>query len=249
MKVMNSVRAMNAVKATRTTRIMTRFTLPVLFASAMLLTAADPLADVFARMDKTAQHFKGMTADIQETAHTELVNDNTISTGTIKLRRTKPTDVRLLIDFTNPDAPKSVSLSGSEARIRNPKTKIDQVYDLANKQGLVEQVFLLGFGATSAEIKATYNVKWIGTENVDGQPASHIELIPKSAEMLERLKRADLWISDSLGMPVQQKLFTTGSGDYTLLKYSNLKLAPSLSDNDLKLKADKGFQIQRVGKN
>ena len=102
-----------------------------LCASAALLFAADSLGDVFARMDKSAQTFRGMTAEITETVHTEIVNDNTVSTGTIKLR-SKPGDVRFLIDFTNPDAPRAASLSGKEARLYNPKTKIVQIYDLTD---------------------------------------------------------------------------------------------------------------------
>ncbi len=122
---------------------MKRLAILCAFYSAALLRA-DQLSDVFARMDKSAQTFRGMTADLREIVHTEIVNDDTISTGTIKLR-SKPGDVRFLIDFTNPDAPRSASLSEKEARLYNPKTKTVQVYDLADKKGLVEQLFLLGF--------------------------------------------------------------------------------------------------------
>jgi len=226
---------------------MNRSLLCAVFGSATLLFAADPLADVFARMDKTAQNFKGMTADVQETVHTEIVNDNTISTGTIKLRRPKPSDVHVLVEFTNPDAPRSVELAGAKAYLYNPKTKTEQEYDVANNQHTIEQLFELGFGATSSEIKRNYDVTWVGAENIDGKPTSHLKLIPKSADVLQKLKQADLWISDSLGMPVQQKLLTTSSGDYTVFKYSNLKVANSLSDNDLKLKVPKGVQPKRVG--
>jgi outer membrane lipoprotein-sorting protein len=226
---------------------MNRSLLSALFGSAILLSAADPLTDVFARMDKTAQKFMGMTANIQETVHTEIVNDNTISTGTIKLRRAKPNDMGVLVEFTNPDAPRSVELSGAKAYLYNPKTKTEQEYDVANNQHIMEQLFELGFGATSSEIKQNYEVTWVGSESIDGKPTSHLKLIPKSADVLQKLKQADLWISDSLGMPVQQKLLTTASGDYTVFKYSNLKIANSLSDNDLKLKVPKGIQAKRVG--
>jgi outer membrane lipoprotein-sorting protein len=216
------------------------------FSSAILLLAADPLAEVFARMDKVAQTFRGMTANIEEIVHTEIVNDNTISTGTIKLK-SKPGDTRFLVDFTNPDAPRSASFAGTEARLYNPKTKTVQIYNTANKESVMEQVFLLGFGATSSEIKANYDVSWVGTEDIDGKPAGHIKLIPKSKDVLMKLKQADLWISDSLGMPVQQKFTTTSAGDYTLLKYSNIKLAPSLSNRDVEIKVPKGTEQKRVG--
>ena len=107
---------------------------------------------------------------------------------------------------------------------------------------------MLGFGATSAEIKANYDVTWVGSESVDGKPVSHIRLIPKSKDVLAKLRQADLWISDTLGLPLQQKITTNSAGDYTLLKYSNIKLAPSLSDQDVQLKTPKGVELKPVGK-
>ncbi len=88
----------------------------------------------------------------------------------------------------------------------------------------------------------------MGAESIEGKSAAHIRLIPKSKDLIAKLKQADLWISDTLGLPLQQKITTTSGGDYTLLKYSNIKLAPSLSDTDLQLRIPKGVEIKRVGK-
>jgi outer membrane lipoprotein-sorting protein len=215
-------------------------------AAAILLPGADPLADVFARMDATAVHFKGMVADLEETVHTQIVDDNNVSTGTIKLRRAKPGDVRVLFEFQHPE-PKGVSYAGNEVHIYNPKTNIEQIYDVSTKKGIIEQAILLGFGATSAELKASYDVSFVAAETLDGFPVAHIKLVPKSKEMLAQLKQADLWISDSLGVPVQQKIATTNSGDYTMFKYLHLKMAPELKDSDLQLRTPKNVQKQRVG--
>jgi outer membrane lipoprotein-sorting protein len=65
--------------------------------------------------------------------------------------------------------------------------------------------------------------------------------------MQERVKEADLWISDALGLPLQQRITPPTTGNYNQFRYSNVKVNPALSDKDLKLKTDKGVQIQRVG--
>jgi len=216
------------------------------FAAAALLTSADPMSEVFSRMDSTAARFRGMTANIQETVHIEIVDDNNVSNGIIKLKRTKPGDVRFLVEFQSPD-PRAAAYAGNEIHVYNPKTNIEQIYDVSTKKAIIEQAILLGFGATSAELKQSYNASYAGAETVDGQATVHIKLIPKSKEMQNQVKQADLWISDSLGVPVQQKFLTTSSGNYNLFKYTHLNLTTTLTDADLKLKTPKNVQKQHVG--
>lgn len=207
---------------------------------------AQNLNEVLARLDRSSKGFTAMTADIRQTAHTAIVNDDSIENGTIRLKRLKG-ETRLLVDFTNPDA-KTVSISGGEVSIYLPKAKTVQIVDLRSKKSVLEQGLLLGFGASSAELKAAYEVTWIGQETLGGQPTGHIHLLPKSADVLRNIKGADLWISDSLGVPVQQKVLTSGTGDYTLMQYSNIKVNPAIADKDLKLNVPKGVQVQQIGK-
>jgi len=207
---------------------------------------AQNLNAVFTKMDATAKGFTSIASDIRQTAHTAVVNDDSTESGTFKLRRSK-NETRILIDFTAPD-PKTVSITGSEANIYLPKAKTVQVYDIRSKKSLVDQFLLLGFGASSSDLKATYDVSYVGQEQVAGQPAGHIKLVPKSAEALKSLKSAELWISDAQGVPVQQKFTTSGTGDYTQVQYTNIKLNPAIADKDLKLTIPKGVQVQQVGK-
>ena len=217
---------------------------------AVLLAAipltAQTLPDVFEKMDKSAKVFSAMTADIRQTAHTAVVNDDSTQSGTIKLKRVKPTETNFLVDFTTPD-PKTVAIAGGEVSIYLPKAKSVQIYDLRAKRAALEQGMLLGFGASSASIKSAYDVAFVGQETVTGQSAGHIRLVPKSAEVLQNLKSAELWINDQ-GLPVQQKFMTSGTGDYTLIQYSNIRVNPPISDKQLKLTLPKGVQVKKVGK-
>lgn len=211
------------------------------------LGAADSLPEVFARMDSASRTFKGMTADMQRTVYTALAQDTSTATGDIKLKRQKDGQIHMLVNLTKPDR-EIVSFDGREAKIYYPKTNIEQDYDIAAKKNMVEQVMALGFGAGSAELQANYTVTFIGAEPVGGQPAWHLKLIPKSPEMLKNFRQVELWISTSLGIPLQQKFITSSNGDFDQFTYSNLKLTSSLSDNDLQLKPAKGVQIKKVGR-
>src|SRR6266566_8144059 len=77
--------------------------LSILLAAQSLPLPAQSLTDVFARMDKTAQQFKSIAADIRRTVHTAVINDDTVENGTIKVKREKGRETRMLIEFTGPD--------------------------------------------------------------------------------------------------------------------------------------------------
>ncbi len=204
--------------------------------------AAQSLSDIFSTMDKTAQQFKAVEANIKRDRHTAVIDDDSYDTGTIKIKRDKTHDVRMLIEVTGRDA-QTVALAGSSASVYYPKINTVQIYDIGSKKNLVEQFLLLGFGATSADLKASYTVTWDGMETIEGQTAGHLLLMPKSSDLSRRLKQAELWISQNHGLPVQQKI-VFANGDFWLVTYSNLKFNPNLSDDSLKLKTKKGVLIE-----
>ncbi len=208
------------------------------------LAAQTPaLDDAFARMDKTAQQFKGVAADMQRDVYTAVINDHAMDMGTIKVKREKSRDTRMLIELTSPDA-KTVALDGSSVSVYLPKSKVDQVYDVGARRGLVDEFLLLGFGASSAELKEKYDVTLMGTEKLGGLDTWHLQLIPKSKDAQQHLKKAELWIVETTGLPAQQRLVTSSTGDFMLISYSNVKFNPSLPDGALKLNLPKGVTVE-----
>ena len=218
--------------------------MPVLALPALLAgqLAAQSLNDALARIDKSAPQFKSMISDMKSDVHTAIVNDDTVDNGTMKLKRDKGVTLAL-IEFTGADA-KGVAFDGKTVSIYYPKIKTEQIYDLGKNRGLLDQFLLLGFGSTSAELKSAYNISWKGSENVNGKPADHLQLLPKSPEALMHLKRVDLWIPQGSGIPVQQQFFTSASGDFRLVTYSNMKVNSSV-EGSLKLNLPKGVHVER----
>lgn len=209
--------------------------------AALAAPAADPLDAVFAQIDAASKTFQGMTADIVNTQHTAIVNDDNTQAGAIKLLRDKNGHTRIWVDLKDPGA-QTISLDGKEARIYNPRTKIVQVRDMAKYRDLLDQFLPLGFGAASAELKAKYDVTWVGEEKIGVRRTAHLKLIPKSADTRRTLKQADLWFGDD-GLVAQQK-FLWAAGDYKLVTYSNMQLRP-ITDKELELNP-KGATIQKV---
>jgi outer membrane lipoprotein-sorting protein len=81
----------------------------------------------------------------------------------------------------------------------------------------------------------------VGDESVGGVKAHKPELAPNSPKMKESFRQLELWVAQDGGYPVQQR-FIQPSGDYHLATYSNVKLNPSLTDADLKLKLPSGVK-------
>jgi outer membrane lipoprotein-sorting protein len=104
----------------------------------------------------------------------------------------------------------------------------------------VDQFLLVGFGS-GRDLKSSYAVKYAGEETIAGQRAHKLELIPEAASIKDKLRRVDLWISDSDAHPVQQR-FLQPSGDYYLVTYSGVKVNPALTEDALKLNLPKGVK-------
>jgi outer membrane lipoprotein-sorting protein len=197
---------------------------------------AETLEAVLARMDQAAPSFKSLAAQLRKVSHTAVINEDTVDTGTILLKRAH-NDVRMLVEWSEPD-PKSVAVHGERAEIYYPKLQTVEEYDMGKYRALVDQFLLIGFGTSGKELAAAYQIKYLGEENISGVNAAHLELIPKSKEVLKQLKKLDLWIQESGAYPVQQKI-TQPAGDYMLFTYTGVKLNAPHSDADLKLKAPK----------
>ena len=204
-------------------------------------SAADSsLAATLARMDEAAARFKGLEADVQKVSHTAVINEDSVDAGTIAVKRPKANDIRVLFDFKPPN-PRQVMIAGVKGAIYYPGINTVQEWDLSKSRSLVEQFMLLGFGSNSKDLESAYSIRLGGPETVAGQNATRLELIPKSSDVLKHLKKVDLWISDTMGVAVQQKLYETG-GDYLLTIYTNIKLRPNLSDSAVKLDLPKSVK-------
>jgi outer membrane lipoprotein-sorting protein len=205
---------------------------------------ADTLDGTLNRLDRSGSQFKGMTANFHYVKHTAIVNENSPSDGTIKIKKRPPNDILGLLDFVSPDK-KTVVLNGKSVDIYLPNIKTVQKVDLGKHKVLVEQFFLFGFGTSRSDLEHAYSVSLGGPETVSGDATTRLELVSKNPEVSRQLSKFELWISDKTGLPVQQKFYEP-SGDYNVFTYSHME-TPSLKDSDLKAPY-KGFKEEILNK-
>jgi len=210
-----------------------------------LVASAATLDQTFARIDKAAATFRGFKASIRHISHLDAINEDTVDSGTIIVRRAKPQELNMLVHFNEPD-PKEVSLTGKRLLIYYPKLNTVDPYDLTKEYKVAAQQFLLlGFGTNSTELKNNYTVTLGGPDTVAGQKTTRIVLIPKDKEVAKHSPKFELWISDETGIAVQQKVYGTG-GDYDVFTYTDMKLM-NVPEADVKLQIPKDAVWNRPG--
>ena len=69
-----------------------------------------------------------------------------------------------------------------------------------------------------------------GTEVINGQKTTMLELKPKNAKLAAQIKSIVLWLDEERWVPVQMK-HNEVSGDYQTLKLTNIKINGGISNS------------------
>jgi outer membrane lipoprotein-sorting protein len=214
---------------------------------AMIAAASDSLQQVLTRMDKAANEFKSMTARVTYVTHTDVLNENDTESGAVTMKKVRPNEVQGKVDFTAPDQ-KTITIEKRRVQEYLPKLKTVEVFDLDKHGEQLDQFFMIGFGTSGMELAKDYDVTVLETENVNGQPAIHLQLNPKSPEARQYVQRLELWIPDQGDpYPLREKIIEP-SRDYRLVTYSDLKINPPLQPDALQLKLPPGVKTEYPGK-
>jgi outer membrane lipoprotein-sorting protein len=208
-----------------------------------LSAPAATLEQVLATLDKSGPAFRDMSANLRRVQHTAILKETEESRGLVRMKRAGGRDIRMLVEFKEPEAA-MVAFQSKEVQKYYPKLQLVEIYDLGKLRSVVDQFLLLGFGSTGAELKRNYNLKVMGDETIEGQPATRVDLTPLSPSVLEYLKRAELWLAPA-GHPVQQKIYTSTTGDYFLFSYSGVKINTDLPDAAVRLQLPGGVKRER----
>lgn len=216
-----------------------RTVLKILTIGWLLTAAAWPQSDpagldrVLAQMDAAARNFRTTEAKVVWDQYQRVINETETQKGKIYFRR-EGSEIQMAADFVEPDR-KYVIYSGGKLQVYQPK--IDQVneYNPGKNRSDIESFLVLGFGGSGHALLKSYDVKFLGSETVNGIEAERLELIPKSARLKNNIARILLWIDPTRGVSVQQQFFEP-SGDYRMAKYSDIQINQKLPDSAFKLK-------------
>jgi outer membrane lipoprotein-sorting protein len=201
------------------------------------------LTEILSHMDAAAGNLKTISANLEYTKVTVLVDDKAVQSGQLYYRKGKGTDI--LIDFKKPE-PKAIAFRKDRGEIYNPKINQIDEFNLEGKTGMVEQFLLLGFGTESDRIKKDYELKFLKEEDLQGDITVVVELTPRSETTRAQLTKIQLWVSEESWLPAQQKFFQPG-GDYLMARYTNVKVNRPLSNATFIIRAPS--DVKRVKMN
>jgi outer membrane lipoprotein-sorting protein len=196
------------------------------------------LENVLKKMDAAATSFRTTEADFEWDQYTRVIGSTDVQTGKINFRRNGK-NIEMFADVQTVNGkpePKQVLFSESKLRLYEPKLDRVTVYETGKNRAEFESFLVLGFGGRGHDLANSFDVKYGGTETVNGVKTSKLELTPKTAKARKMFSNIELWIDDARGISVQQKFIEAESGDYRLAKYSNIKINEKLSDDVFKLK-------------
>jgi outer membrane lipoprotein-sorting protein len=200
---------------------------------AATLAPAEPLADVLARMDQAAGAFRSLSAQMKRVQFTAVLSETSEMDGVLRLRRAKG-GTEGVVEFQQPEQ-RTVFIKGKSVQIYYPKAKTVEIYDASKYSSNMDQILLMGFGTSSAELKKSYDFKDGGVQKIGGVTTTRLELTPKSAELQKLITQIELWIPEGQSNPIRAK-FSEPSKNYELVDYSDIKVNPPLPESAFALK-------------
>jgi outer membrane lipoprotein-sorting protein len=205
---------------------------------------------ILKKMDAVSGTFRSAQAEFEWDNYQRVIDEIVdVQTGTIYYRRSGK-EIEMMADVKKAGAtlasqkaePKYVLFADGKIKMYQPKTDQVTVYDLGKDRGDLESYVVLGFGGSGQDLQKAFDVKYQGTESVNGVSAAKLELTPKSERVRRNYNRMILWIDPDKGVSVQQEFFTP-QGDYRLCKYSSIKMNEKISDDVFKLKTTSKTQV------
>jgi outer membrane lipoprotein-sorting protein len=219
----------------------------VLLAGALALALTPPasarkgkhhtdLTEILSDMNEASKRLKTVSANLEYTKVTVLVDDKSTQSGQLFYRKGKTAEIRIV--FEKPES-KILLFKKNKGEIYLPKINQIQEYDLGQKSDLVQQFLLLGFGSDTNELKKTYNVKYLQEDDLEGDTTVLLEFVPRRGNVAAQISKIQIWVNEESWLPAQQKFFENG-GDYTIAHYSGVKVNRVLPASDFELNAPSG---------
>lgn len=202
---------------------------------------ADDLNSVLRKLDAAAARFHSVSANFTyNIAQTEPIPDTDVQTGTVYSERkgnSFETGVHFQTDNGQP-VPKVIVVSGGVFKMYEKLT--DQV-TTSNKVSKYEDYLAMGFGASGKDLERKWNIKYLGSDVVDGVNVAKLELVAKDPAVLKIFPKVTIWIDPERGVSLKQ-VFDEGEGQSRTCTYSNIKVNGSLPGDAFTFKTDSQTQ-------
>ena len=203
------------------------------------------LSEILSRMNDAGRRLRTLTANLEYTNVTVLVNDKSTEEGRLFFSKgAKGKGVEVRIEMQQPDS-KVMLFKKNRAEIYLPKINQIQEYNLEQKSDLVEGFLVLGFGAETGDLTKAYNVKYLKEEELGGDTTAVLELTPRKQNPGAQLSKIQMWVSEDSWMPAQEQFFET-SGNYLIARYTAIKVNLKFPASTFEIPPSAGAKIVKM---
>ena len=204
-----------------------RFAFSAVFLIALLPVAsarAEDLASVLAKLDAAAKNFRTTSADFEfDTVMTDPVPDTDIQKGAVYYQRSGSTFQMAahLQERNSRPAATAYILSGGVFRLSDTGKESDaKTYNQASKY---ESYLRLGFGASGADLRDKWDIKYLGKETIDGIATDKLELVAKDPNVLKLFVKVTIWLDTAHAVSLKQ-VFDEPDGTTRICNYTKIQV-------------------------
>jgi outer membrane lipoprotein-sorting protein len=227
------------------TRQATFLTTAVLLLAPALLHAQDAnLQKALTQMDASAPKFQDVTADINVDNYTAVVQDHQMDKGSTAFRRAGHSiEMVMTLDKGQPGE-RDILYKNGELDYYQPGAKQETIFSSGANRAQYDSLLATGFGATSKDLDAGWEVTYQGMEAIDGTQTVKLDLVPRLANIRSNISKLTIWVDLARDISLKQ-VMTQPDGDSRTVTYSNIRTNTHLSDKLFTLKVAGGTQVQR----
>ncbi|MFY9744256.1 MAG: outer membrane lipoprotein-sorting protein [Candidatus Sulfotelmatobacter sp.] len=200
------------------------------------LAQAQTLESVLKKMDTTAANFRTAEANFVWQQYQRVVQETDTQSGTVYYRKSAD-DIEMVAEVKQPDH-KVVLYKDGKLQVYQPNINQVMEYSTGANRGDLESYLVLGFGGSGQDLVKSFDVTYVGEENVDGKPTAKLQLIPKSDKVRNTFPKIFLWIDLGRGVSLQQKFMQT-QGDWRTATYSDIRIPAKIGNDVFELKTNK----------
>jgi len=193
-------------------------------------------------MNESAKRLKTLSANLEYTKVTVLVNDKSTEEGRLFYHKGKSPEIR--IEFQQPES-KIILFKKNKAEVYLPKINQLQEFNLEQKSGMVEEFLRLVIGSETGELKKSYDLKYLKEEDIAGDTTAVLELKPRKENTASQLTKIQMWVSEESWLPTQQQFFEPG-GDYLIARYKEVKVNLKIPSSTFEIHPAEGAKRVRM---
>lgn len=194
------------------------------------------LDGILKQLDNSAGTFHSLSANVERTTVTVVVNDRSTETGTLLVGGDK-----MLLQMTAPDS-RTILRNGDNFYIYTPGLRRVEEYNLGKNRDLADEFLVLGFGTSGTALQKSFQVKYVGEDKVGDKNDAELELTPRSADVLKQFSKIQIWLDETTWMAEQQQFTENGSGDYLTVRYTKMVRNPKINESQFKPHWPKGTE-------